>query len=172
MISILGAKGDMNNLEIWFQRGKKINPDDEALYEAKLNYLQPRWSGSEEKMLQFGRQCVKEGRWDSRIPFILLSAHHALAGDTAQERRPYFAQPEVWQEIEPLFKTYLARHPSDYIRMGSYVNYAGLAGKWDLVSKLMHEHGWDIVSFAIEDPTVSVKADNFRDFSTIPAYLK
>ncbi len=174
LVKASGAQQDMNALEIWFQRGKKIDPDDEQLYIAKLTYLQPRWFGSSEDMLQFGRECLKEGRWDSRIPFVLLSAHYWAAGDTVEDRRSYFAQPEVWKEIEPLFTTYLARYPSNYMRLSSYINYAASAGKWDLVSKLMHDHGWDVIFLALEDQeyTSYSKILSFQDHSKVPAYLK
>jgi hypothetical protein len=162
MVAVSGGQGDMDKLETWFQRGKKIDPDDDLLYTVKLNYLQPRWFGSNEEMLQFGRQCLKEGRWDARVPFLLLCAHYMLAGDSVAERREYFSQPEVWEEIQPLFKTYLARYPSDYMRRTSYANYAAWAGKWDLVTQLMHELGTNEVLSAWEDPTLSSRVMKIR----------
>ncbi len=172
LVQISGAQCDMDALEKWFQRGKKLNPDDEMLYIAKLNYLQPRWGGSVDDLLQLGRECLKEGRWDSQIPFVLLEAHDMSAGDTLDEKRAYFAQPDVWKEIEPLFKTYLARYPMDYSKRTSYANYAAWAGKWDLVAQLVRELGRDEMTSAWRDPSLTprlIKIKNSMLTSTNPS---
>jgi hypothetical protein len=169
LVMVSGGQCDMAALEKWFQRGKKINPDDQMLYLDKLNYLQPRWSGSGESMLQFGRECLNEGRWESEVPFVLLSAHCMLAGDSLDEKRAYFAQPEVWKEIEPLFKTYLARYPTDYTKRSSYANYAAWAGRWDVVAHLMRELGTNENPSTWEDFTLTPKLLKILDSIRAPA---
>jgi hypothetical protein len=150
LMNIAGCQGRMDDLERWFQQGKKIDPNDIALYDIKLNYLQPKWNGTEEDMLKFGRECYKEGHWEYRIPFVLLDAHYIVAGESPEDKKRYFARPEVWKEIEPLFKEYLSRFPLDYGRRSSYAYYAGLAGDWDLAMRLMESTRPDLIPTAFK----------------------
>ncbi len=55
-------------VEDHFQKAVKLRPRFRLAYSAKMEYLRPRWHGSEEEMIAFGRQCAATGFWDEGIP--------------------------------------------------------------------------------------------------------
>jgi tetratricopeptide (TPR) repeat protein len=55
-------------VEEHFQAAVKLRPRYPKAYQAKMEYLRPRWNGSPEEMLDFGRECLDTGYWDEHIP--------------------------------------------------------------------------------------------------------
>jgi hypothetical protein len=51
----LGKGRGLPHLEVWFQRGMKLDSGDYDLCSEKLESLRPRWYGSIEEMIAFGR---------------------------------------------------------------------------------------------------------------------
>jgi hypothetical protein len=125
----LGQGEGRDRMESWWKRAMEANPDNYQACTSKLYYLEPKWYGSAEAMLAFGRECLKEGNWEGRIPFVLRDAHWTLAG-YAKDRDAYFARPEVWQDIRSVYEPYLARHPESAFDRSYYAYYATLCGQW------------------------------------------
>jgi hypothetical protein len=55
-------------MEDHFKKATKLRPRFNAVYSAKAQYLMPRWHGSVDELLEFGRQCLATGFWDEHIP--------------------------------------------------------------------------------------------------------
>jgi hypothetical protein len=72
MITVeLGQGRGRPRMEQWFQRAMSLSPNYyEACY-AKLHYLQPKWFGSNEDMLEFAGECVNSSKWGGHVPLIL-----------------------------------------------------------------------------------------------------
>jgi hypothetical protein len=118
-------------MELWWKRAMEADPDNYAACTSKLYFLEPRWDGSAADMIQFGRECLRGGNWEGRIPFILVDAHWKLAQD-APDRDEYFTQPEVWDDVRSVYEPYLTRHPDAVWDRSYYAYYATLCGKWDV----------------------------------------
>ncbi len=73
MVMDLGL-GHPNRIRKWFRIVRKVDPDNFDAYWIMLDADRRRWYGSTETMFQFARQCLKQGHWHSRIPFIGLKA--------------------------------------------------------------------------------------------------
>ncbi len=130
-------------------------PDNRVACEIKRNYLLPRWYGSEEEVLAFGRECVRIGTAFNRIPLVLVTAHETLA-ETAPDQNLYFAKPQVWTDIKSTYeklladKTRLTKFPYGYLQdRAKYLHYAALCKQWTaflLLAKEFDGH-FDVKAF-------------------------
>jgi hypothetical protein len=136
MLSVtLGDGRGREEMELWFRRGVESFPDDYSMYSSKLYYLEPKWHGSPEEMLQFGRQCALTGNWDANVPWILLDAHRAIAcyGKEGWKSEPdykYFDNAAVWADVKALYDHELKRKPDQPAYRATYAFYAGHAKQW------------------------------------------
>ena len=124
----------------WFQLGKKANLACGALYMVKLNYLQPKWGGSEKETIQFARECVKEGNWKELIPFILIDAYDQLDGDQILFNTSYRFS-DGWNEIQDVYESYLKQFPGNNGIRSVYCHFAVKAKKWELAKRLLDQMG-------------------------------
>lgn len=136
----LGQGEGRARLETWFRRALDANPDSYEACDRKLNYLEPKWHGSAETMLEFGRQCLATGNWPARLPFILLNAHTRLA---RYEKTPldYWKRPAVWADVRSLYQACLAADPDSVFDQSGYALYAYRAEQWKLADELFRKLG-------------------------------
>jgi len=128
----LGQGQGRQRMEMWFDRAMKADPGNVEACQIKLQYLMPRWHGSIEEQLRFGRQCLAGGQFDSRVPLVVVDVHAMIAtpGPWASEvPSPYYAQDDVWQDISAAYEGYLAQVPEAWHSRMRYARYAWLAGK-------------------------------------------
>ena len=45
-----------------------------STYDARTNFLRPRWGGSFEQLLEHGQDCFATARFDTRVPWELVAA--------------------------------------------------------------------------------------------------
>lgn len=132
MITVCMAQSDRDGLEQWFQRGIEANPDDYQLCWNKMYAIDPRWLGSHEEMLAFGRQCAAtENMWGS-VPNILLEVHRWIAVETP-DGEEYFKQPAVWDETHKIFENRILLWPTAY-NQSCFAEWAARCGHWDVVA--------------------------------------
>jgi hypothetical protein len=86
----LGLGQGRDEMEKWFQRAMALDPANYAACGHKMHYLEPKWYGSEEDMLAFGRECVTSGKWKGSVPLTLAEAHDALARYVPKEKRDQY----------------------------------------------------------------------------------
>ncbi|HWP40562.1 MAG TPA: hypothetical protein VNL70_06510, partial [Tepidisphaeraceae bacterium] len=123
----------------WFERAVALDPDLLRVYVEKLQLLTPSrdGSGSIAEMIEFGRQCLATGRWDSGIPLLLIEAHLQAASLDEQGRaldslrRGYFmSDPRIWQDIQQVYEPYLQRYPDSLYHRSRYAQLAAWCGQW------------------------------------------
>jgi WD40 repeat protein len=83
----------------WFDRAVAVDFDFEAAYRALFWALRPRWGGSHEAMLAFGRECLATKRFDTQVPTQL----HRAVCDIISES----ADPREACAVEGLYEDYL-----------------------------------------------------------------
>src|SRR5258705_3885966 len=59
----LGQGKNRERMELWFERAMKLDTNNSLACQTKLQYLMPKWYGSEKEMLDFGRECVNSSQW-------------------------------------------------------------------------------------------------------------
>ncbi len=113
--------GDRAVMEQWFEAAMKADGDKLAACSTKLDWLDPKWHGSPEEMMAFGRACRETGNWWAGITLLSTRAHlvySGMLGDVG--RRQYLATPEIWDEIAPVFDEYLKHRPNDAVARSKY----------------------------------------------------
>ena len=108
----LGQGRDREVMETWFKRAMKANPDNIAACRAKMLYLEPKWHGSPEEMIAFAHECRDGQNWYAQLPFQLVEAHQTLS-QYAKDPDAYFHQPEVWEDLDSIYKPWLAAWPDN-----------------------------------------------------------
>jgi hypothetical protein len=127
----LGQGRDREVMETWFKRAMKANPDNIAACRAKMLYLEPKWHGSPEEMIAFAHECRDGQNWYAQLPFQLVEAHQTLS-QYAKDPDAYFHQPEVWEDLDSIYKPWLAAWPDNPFARSRYAYYACLCGQWGI----------------------------------------
>lgn len=130
----LGQGKGKDRMELWFQRAMGLNP---CFYEAcwhKLEYLHPKWHGSEAAYLAFGRQCASSTNWGGRVPLILADAHDGLTKwkeKDPQKRLSYWKQAGVWEDVRSSYERFFAVNPDAIGWRHNYALCAYRCEQWD-----------------------------------------
>ena len=139
----LGQGKGRDRMELWFNRAMKLDPNNYDACYKKLYYLEPKWYGSREAMLDFGRECVQNTNWAGRVPLVLADAHwgFCLGYIDKSEQTNYWKQPDVWPDIKSAYDRFFELNPD---ATGYYHNYAWYAYKceqWDKLNELIPKLG-------------------------------
>ncbi len=127
----LGQGNGRQVMETWFQRAVSADPDNYEACSKKAYYLEPKWYGSPEDMLQFGRECFATENWSCRIPLVLGDARATLARYQS-DSAAYFRDPAVWADIDKSYFDYLLAHPNDYVARSYYTLLACKSRQWSI----------------------------------------
>jgi hypothetical protein len=139
----LGQGTGRDQLELWFDRAMKLNPNDYEACSSKLYYLEPKWYGSTDEMLKFGRECAQNQSWGGHVPLILLDAHVSIQREFtgAPGQADYWKQPEVWPDLQMAFDRFFELNPDATSWYHNYAWYAYHAGQWDKLNELLPKLG-------------------------------
>jgi hypothetical protein len=132
MMDVELAQGQgLGREEMWFDRAMAAdrNYDDAAV--AMAWYLQPRWYGSDNATLQFGRRCVASTNWGGRVPLVLVDTHHSLATYYKLTDSPdYWHRPEVWKDVQSAYERFFQANPKATGWRHNYARDAYLCGQY------------------------------------------
>ena len=133
MLTVVTAlAGGRAEMEKWFSRAMALNTNGYDACLRKLMFLEPKWHGSPEAMLQFGAECVTSTNWGGWVPLILVEAHDTLEryarkqGDTN-----YWDNAEVWEDIKSSFDRFFSLCPDAIGWRHNYAKYAYRCQRWD-----------------------------------------
>jgi hypothetical protein len=112
--------GDRANMELWFKRAMEADANDRNACWSKLDWLDPKWYGTREEMLAFGRQCRDTKNWRAGITILVADAHLRIANMPGENQNKYLALPEVWADIQSVYDEYLKHNPEDVIARSKY----------------------------------------------------
>jgi hypothetical protein len=123
--------GDRATMELWFERALKANGDDRRACWSKLDWLDPKWHGSVEDMLAFGRACRDTKNSRTGITLLVADAHWRIACMLGGEKQPkYLAMPEVWADIQSVYDEYLKHHPVDDVARSKFATFCYLSAHY------------------------------------------
>jgi len=107
--------------------------------------LMPRWFGSEEALLAFGRACLATERFETGVPLQMLRAVQVVAEDRDDEHA-YYRQDLPWEELETMFAGYLTK--GDPARRSYYLSIktvlADKNGRQELAADLLKQLDYQI----------------------------
>jgi phage FluMu protein Com len=119
----------------WFDRAMSADPGSRAACEELLDFLDPKWGGSREKLVAFGRECKKSKAQRCGIPLLVAEAHaRAFLFAPPGTMEAYLKSAPVWNEIAAVHDEHFAKLPDDVVAHASYGMYCSVVGKWDLAS--------------------------------------
>ena len=136
----------------WFDRATAACFDHMASYEALLWAWRPRWGGSHELMLEFGKACADTKRYDTIVPSRLFKAVRDVAGELACKDTVH-DDPELCRRVVEVQKGMVARaadeNEAHYLRSFLVVNafltrdYETAAAALASLKKPLHTQAWE-----------------------------
>jgi hypothetical protein len=130
---ILGQEKGQDQMELWFQRGMRLDPSNTDLCSAKLEYLRPRWNGSIKEMIEFGRECTLNTNWSGNVRLMLATAYYEASREISDtdQRIKFWRQPGVWNDIQFTYDQYIKLYPgSDNEVRPFYAHFAYRCWQW------------------------------------------
>lgn len=136
----LGQDWPIADVQKWYQRAMDANPDNHQACTSMLYYLEPKWHGSPEAMLQFGRQCFETGNWHGDVAFMLVDAHVSIA-KYADNEAQYYQNEAVWSDISTVYTAFLDAYPDNAVVRTKYARFSCLCGRWSEANDLFKKLG-------------------------------
>jgi hypothetical protein len=118
-------------METWFERAMAANGDNRKACQVMLDWIDPKWHGSREEMVAFGRACQDTKNWRSGIPLLVAQVHRRVMGrlPTAKERSDYMLSQEVWDDIRTAYRDHISHFPVDNRTRSEYAGFAYLCSR-------------------------------------------
>jgi hypothetical protein len=132
--AVAWGRGDRAALEEWFTIGTLLEPGDYTWYDDKVNWLQARWHGSDDELLDFGRQMLAKGRFEARVSMVLLDAHHRVQTGPPK-KAGYHARPDVCSDYRAVYDGLLARYPEAWGDRNRYLQRLVECQDWEGASR-------------------------------------
>jgi hypothetical protein len=111
MMSVsLGLNDHDTVMAQWFEVARQLSPGSYDPYDRRLNSLLPRWGGSDDALLAFGREQFARQEWASRGSLVLIDVHSRIA-QGPPPRRDYLERKEVCAEMKRVFEAFLTKFP-------------------------------------------------------------
>ena len=127
----IGLGLERKEMERQFQNAVLADPTDHDAYFKKLNYLEPKWYGSEEEMFSFAREAVRKAPPNSMIPMVLIAAHVKMSAYLEQDKS-YFKNPNVWKEMKEAYQKTIKSFPEAMFIHNRFAKTAYLAGDYEV----------------------------------------
>ncbi len=113
--------GDRQAMELWFDRAMTADGDNRQACWSKLDWLTPKWYGTPEEMLAFGKACRDTKNWWAGITLLDCDAHYRFSAMIdPNQRSDYVKAPEVWSEISSIYDEYLKHQGTDDVARTKY----------------------------------------------------
>jgi hypothetical protein len=137
MIAVAMASGmDRAHMEVWFTRAMEADPDNINACLAKITYLQPKWHGSLDEVVDFADQCLRTKNWSSYIPLTAAAGVTDLYQCFPREVfRGTISHPLIWNRVEAAYNGMLAAYPDDRSTRTMYAVWCSRAGQWKLAKE-------------------------------------
>jgi hypothetical protein len=147
MLRVAGGGGcaESDSLRLWFDRAVAAQFDYEQAYWTMLWFSRPRWGGSHELMLAFGKACFDTRRFDTDVPRWLIVACDSFNTDSeAPDCRPLFHRPDIAPRLRELGRS-MRDDPGHAANremwLSNYAVYAWLTGDYALAADLLQKVG-------------------------------
>jgi hypothetical protein len=126
--------------EAWFRYGIAVDPGDLGLWFDRLHDLEPRWNGSAEEMLAFGREALATKQWAQRIPFVLIFAHFTLANYNDD----YYKDAAVCRDVHTVYEPYLKMYPDANYERSGYASLLYKCGEYPSAQRELDRLGTNV----------------------------
>ena len=125
--------GDLRSVRLWFDRATAAQFDYEPAYGEMVWLSRPRWGGSHEAMLAFGRACLATRRFDTVVPGIYFRAIDDVASEL-DDWRTIYRNPDVADDVMDLSRGLVdepTRRAEQGLRRSQWAANAWMCGRVD-----------------------------------------
>lgn len=136
-----GATGDTERL--WFDRTIAAQFDYAPAYSKILWAYRPRWCGSHDLMIEFGKACLATKRYDTLVPQYLFKACNDIASEMG-DCRPLFRRPDIARPLLELSQHIIddpSRAADRQMQLSYHAVYAWLTGDYALAARTLERVG-------------------------------
>jgi hypothetical protein len=141
---VMGGGGTDEDTERgWFDRAVAAQFDYAPAYSALMWAYRPRWCGSHEMMLAFGKACFATRRFDTIVPQYFFKACNDIASEL-DDCRPFFQRSDIAQPLMELSRRIVedpAREAEREKNTSFYAVHAWLTGDYALAAKTLDRIG-------------------------------
>lgn len=124
MITVVsGQSKGLPEMKHWWEKAMEANPNNYDACDKLLNFLLPKWYGSREDMIAFGRECVASDKFGGTVPLILSDAHYSYMNSVVRADS-YWLEPDVWPDIKLSFERFFELNPKAVSWRHNYARYA------------------------------------------------
>jgi hypothetical protein len=134
----LGQGNDRQEMELWFHRAMDLNTNCYEACRNKMNFLDPKWYGSDEDQLAFGRECASSTKWGGHVPLMLVLAHNDIDFRLpGAARADYWKQSEVWSDMKTAYDRFFELNPGETYLYSDYALHAYQAEQWETLNEIL-----------------------------------
>src|SRR5262249_42031814 len=120
----IGLQFGRAEMEKWFQRAMKADSANLEACKVMMTYLEPKWYGSVQELVAFGRACRATNNWRAGITLLAADAHfRSTRGMTPEQTGKYYYSPEVIGDIWAVYTEYLRHFPKDHMARTRFAVY-------------------------------------------------
>ena len=124
MITVASAQSKgLPEMKRWWQKAMEANPNNYDACNKLLYFLLPKWYGSREIMLEFGRECATSEKFGGTVPLILFDAHYMYMNSVVK-KDSYWLEPDVWPDVKLSFDRFFELNPKAVSWRHNYARYA------------------------------------------------
>lgn len=143
-VSMAGGTSDGKPPRYWFDQAVKADFEDIRPYERLGNALLPRWGGSLDEMLAFGKECLDTERYDTQVPTFYWSTLLQIVAEPVDPAK-LFRVPGVYDGCKKLFEHHLDTGDAKADKWKLQYLYAAYwAGDKETAAKLARELGFKL----------------------------
>jgi len=145
MITVCMGRGHPRaEMERWFERAMRADPDNFYACHAKLEFLHPKWGGTPEEHIGFAWQCVRTGNAVGMLPYAAVA--NITSNVPLPDRFPpgwleqfqmHYSELRVWQVLHTALTTLRNNRPELRWLRAEHVRYACVAGRHDTATQAL-----------------------------------
>lgn len=138
MIAVLqrNHRDGFDQAELWFERATRADPDHYPAWQLRLETFDTDSPG----YLDFARQALATGSFETRIPLIIIEVHEELQ---YLESTPwaslvpnaYYARADVWADVSTAYEGFLRANPDADDDRRAYLQLAYAGGHWSTAAE-------------------------------------
>jgi hypothetical protein len=139
-----GQQKGFSEMRKWFEKAMEVDPNNYTACDNLLYFLLPRWFGSRQAMIEFGRECASSEKWGGTVPLILADAHDTYNRFDGAPDGSYWKGKDVWPDIKTSFEKFFGRNPKAVSWRHNYARYAYWCEQWDTLNEQLDLMGDNI----------------------------
>ncbi|HAV61589.1 MAG TPA: hypothetical protein DCY13_04395 [Verrucomicrobiales bacterium] len=162
MVYVQLGIGGYEEMRLWFDRTIAADFDYGGAYGRLLWGLRPRWHGSHQSMLEFGRVCAATKRFDTAVPWRMHEAVHDVISETKQHAA-LLRRQDVYQDLIGVYSGYADIAADEPERRRRHLS-------WKLATAVFGAH-WDDAERFLEEVGAVPSMEVCRQFELNPQDL-